>query len=135
MARVQALHCKYLDIGRIEKGVGLSYGLSKEGTALYIWIERGKDWADWNDAVFRHLLTQKDEIEKAFGEPLTWDAKEGNRSRKLAVYMKSGGWGTPEVWPDVIEETVEKMVRFDALLRDPVREAVKAADSVNSDAG
>ena len=119
----------YMDLGRIEKGVALAYGVTQEETSLYIWIERGKEWGGWNDAVFENLKERRDEIEEAFGESLTWEAKEGNRSRKLITHMNHGGWKNPANWDEVIKNTVEKMVRFDAVIRIPVNDAVKAADA------
>ena len=112
-----------------QPGMNLVYGVTQHGTAVYLWIERGKDWAAWNDSVYQHLLAQKDEIEADFGEPLTWDAKESNRSRKLIGSLDLGGWVDNESWPTVIEATVEKMIRLDSAVRVRLQEAVKAADA------
>jgi hypothetical protein len=109
--------------------MNLVYGVTQHGTAVYLWIERGKDWAAWNDSVYQHLLAQKDEIEADFGGPLTWDAKESNRSRKLIGSLDLGGWVDNEAWPTVIEATVEKMIRLDSAVRVRLKEAVKAADA------
>ena len=114
------------------QGMGLVYGVTQHGTAVYLWIERGKDWADWNHAVYQQLLANKDKIEADFGEPLTWDAKETNRSRKLIGSLDLGGWADQEAWPEVLEATVEKMIRFDAAVRPHLASAAKEADTTNS---
>lgn len=118
-----------------QPGMNLVYGVTQHGTAVYLWIERGKDWAAWNDSVYQHLLAQKDEIEADFGEPLTWDAKESNRSRKLLSSLELGGWVDNEAWPVVIEATVEKMIRLDAVVGTRLQEAVNAADAMKGQDG
>ena len=115
-----------------QPGINLVYGVTQHGTSVYLWIERGKDWAAWNDSVYQHLLALKDEIEADFGETLTWDAKESNRSRKLISSLDLGGWVDDEAWPAVIEATVEKMIKLDAVVRTRLQEAVKAADATKA---
>lgn len=123
---------QYQDSSSGHTGIGLPYGVSQHGTAVYLWIERGKDWVDWNDTVYRYLMAKKDKIEADFGDALTWDAKETNRSRKLIGSLELGGWADREAWPEVIEATVEMMIRFDAAIRPHLGAAVKAAGAANS---
>jgi hypothetical protein len=122
----------FLDTSTGVTGVGIGYGVTQHGTTVYLWIDRGKDWADWNDAVYRCLISQKEQIEADFGEVMTWDAKETNRSRKLASSLDLGGWVDHEAWPEVIEATVETMIRFDAAIRPRLGDAVKTVDAKQS---
>jgi len=124
----------FLNGGSGQPGIDLVYGVTQHGTAVYLWIDRGKDWAAWNDLVYQHLLARKDNIEADFGEPLTWYAQESNRSRKLVCSLDMGGWVDDKAWQEVIKATVEKMIRFDATVRDRLKEAVKAADAVKGQA-
>jgi len=113
-------------------GMNLVYGVTQHGTAVYLWIERGKDWADWNHAVYQHLLAHQDKIEADCGESLTWDAKETNRSRKLISTLDLGGWADHETWPEIIEATVAKMIRFEAAVRPHLAQAGQEADGIAS---
>ena len=72
------------------------------------------------------------DTELDIGDALTWDAKETNRSRKLIGSLGLGGWADRAAWPEVIEATVEMMIRFDAAIRSHPGKAVKAASAANS---
>jgi hypothetical protein len=109
-------------------GIGVNYGVTQHGTAVYLWIERGKEWVEWNDAVYRSLKEHQEEIENSFGGPITWDAKEANRSRKLIGSLQLGGWVDNEKWDQVIPATVETMIRFEAAIRPHLKNAAQAAD-------
>lgn len=109
-------------------GLNFTYGVTQHATAVYLWIERGREWTEWNDAVYQQLLRHKDQIEADFGGSLTWDAKETNRSRKLITSLDLGGWSDPETWPEAIEATVDAMIRFEAAVRPYLQDAVNAAE-------
>ena len=109
-------------------GVNLTYGITQHETAVYIWIDKGRDWAEWNDAVYQYLFSHKEEIESSYGETLVWAAKETNRSRTVKSTVALGGWVDSESWPEVIKKTVTKMVQFEAAIRPHLKNAAQAAD-------
>jgi hypothetical protein len=116
-------------------GINLTYGLTQHGTTVILWIEHGPDWAAWNDAVYQGLVSHRVEIEAAFGGPLTFEAKDTNRSRKLIFALDKGGWSDPEAWPAVIESTVDAMIRLEAAVKPFLAGAVASAKAlVPSDA-
>ena len=89
----------HLDGASGHAGMNLTYHVTKEATKVMLWIDRGQNSDRWNDAVYRHLLDHKAEIEASFGRPLTWSEKENNRSRKLESPLDLGGWVDTEAWP------------------------------------
>ncbi|MCX7622048.1 MAG: DUF4268 domain-containing protein [Acidimicrobiales bacterium] len=110
-----------------QPGVNLKYGVTQHGTSVIVWIDRGPQWPGWNEAVYEHLLSRRSEIESAFGAPLEWHAKEGNRSRKLIHLIDKGGWQDEDRWPEAISATVDAMVRLEAAIRPHLAEAAKRA--------
>jgi hypothetical protein len=107
--------------------VNLVYGVTQHATSVIVWIERGAQWVPWNEYVYGHLLSHREEIEGAFGAPLEWQAKEGNRSRKLIYQIDQGGWQDEDRWPEAISATVDAMVRLEAAIRPRLTEAAASA--------
>ena len=118
----------YLGGSSGQPGIQFVYGVRQHETTVHLWIERGRDWADWNNEVYRHLLGHKTEIEIAYGAPLQWDAKDTNRSRKLLDTLSLGGWAEADRWDDAIEETVSRMLRLEAAVKPQLANAVAFAD-------
>ena len=110
---------------RIDGGCGLNYLVRKHDTSVLLWIDRGKEWADFNDAVYRYLLNKKEQIESDFGGTLEWTSLEKNRSRKISTTLELGGWEDQEKWPLIIKETVEKMIQFESAIRPHLVKAIE----------
>lgn len=70
-----------------------------------------------NKAIFDHLLTQKDEITREFGEPLEWERLDDRRASRIAVY-RQGRIDLPE---DTLAEirawSIDRLLRFKRVLR------------------
>ena len=91
---------------------GFTYGTSfaiggRVRTELY--IDLGD--ADANDSAFEALHAQREELENAFGEPLEWEALDGKRACRIAVYRD----GSIEDSADSLEEY--RLFAEDGLLR------------------
>lgn len=119
----------YLGGSSGQPGVNYTYGVTQHGTSVIVWIERGPEWVAWNNAVYEDLLNHREEIEAAFGAALEWQAKDGNRSRKLIYSMEAGGWQDEDQWPEVIAATIDAMVRLEAAVRPHLFEAAAGAAS------
>jgi len=59
------------------------------------------------------LYAKKDEIEKVFGEPMVWERKDDKRISIVKSLVKIGGLRDEELWPDIQDEMVNKMVRLE----------------------
>ncbi len=121
-------------LSRQQNGIGWVYGVREHGTRALCWIERGPDREAETDAVFNALSTHRHEIEAAFGGPLVWDAKEGNRSRKIGLDLEVGGWQDTELWDTAIDTTVDAMVRLEVAISPWVNEALAASANQPVDA-
>ncbi|GAA1205926.1 DUF4268 domain-containing protein [Rhodoglobus aureus] len=67
-----------------EQHVRWVFAFTKLGLAVY--LEFGSPDPEVNEAKFKALHAQRDSIEHAFGAALIWDAKDGNKSTKIATY-------------------------------------------------
>ena len=111
---------------------GINYVLSvrKDATAVMLWIERGVEWADWNNAVFESLQARKSEIEQVIGQVVEWDAKEGNRSRKLIVRLEIGGWQDESTWDEICTGTSAALLKLQKGVAGLLKAAVTDGDRV-----
>ncbi|MCK9249467.1 MAG: DUF4268 domain-containing protein [Solirubrobacteraceae bacterium] len=100
------------------RGLGLNYSVTKEGSSVELYIDRGRGADDENRAIFDTLHIQSAEIERMFGGPLSWEALDGRRACRIAHRLELGGWATdPTGWPEVHEAMVDAMTRLDEALR------------------
>jgi len=65
-------------------------------------------------AIFEQLLAAKDEIERAFGEPLEWQRLDERRACRICRKLTLGGWrDDPARWPEVYAAMVDAMIRLE----------------------
>jgi hypothetical protein len=122
----------FLDGRSGQTGVNLTYGITQHETSIHLWIDKGRDWAEWNDSFYQYLFSHKEEIEGSYGVAIIWSAKEANRSRTLKGTVTLGGWVDRDSWPVVIKETVTKMIQFNAAIQPHLKNAAQAADKAVS---
>lgn len=68
--------------------------------------------------LFDQLYSTKSEIESAFGKRLDWQRLDDqHRSRVDDFPIPCPGVAVKEAWPEMIEQLVESMIRFEAALR------------------
>lgn len=78
-------------IKRTSYGVNFAIG-GKTRSELYIDTGDGAQ----NLSIFEQLLEKKDEIEVAFGEPLSWEELPGRRACRIAVYGEGDAANTDD---------------------------------------
>jgi hypothetical protein len=102
-------------IGRA--GFSLVYTTRQHDSQVELWIGHGPGQAAKNKAAFRALVTQKEQIEAAFGASLDWqELPEGEGCR--IRYIVDGGYKSPEEdWPKIYADLVNAMVRLDNAMR------------------
>jgi len=118
----------YLDSQSGYAGIKYVFVVRQNITRVMLLIERGREWVEWNDVVFRKLLEHKEEIESTFGHELQWDEKEANISRMLIFTLNNGGWKKPDTWTKVTETTVSAMLKLRKAVDPFLESATKFAD-------
>lgn len=106
----------YLGASSGIRGLNLNFVIVKECGIVELYIDRG-DAAE-NKRIFDKLHARKDEIEKAFGDTLSWERLDTKRACRIKHVIERGGYRTPESqWTEIHSEMVEVMIKFDAALK------------------
>jgi hypothetical protein len=106
-------------IGRA--GFSLHLSLTEERARVECYIRMGKDSDDRNEAAFRALLDQREQIEAAFGEPLDWQELPDRIGCRICKDFE-GGWRTSESdWPSLQERLIATAIRLEKALKNPVQ--------------
>lgn len=108
----------WIGAGTGVRGLPLNYVVTQDDCAVELYIDRGKDAEAENEAIFDQLLAHKEEVEKAFGGPLSWQRLEGKRACRIRHTNTSGGYRSPEAqWPALQDELCRAMDRLERALR------------------
>ena len=98
------------------RGLGFNYVIIQEYGIAELYVDRGE--ATENKRIFAHFFANKDAIETAFGESLSWEPLEDKRACRIKYTVKTGGYRSPESqWPAVQAQMVEAMTRLEAALK------------------
>lgn len=101
-------------------GLSYYYAIKQKSAAIGLSINREKE--EKNDNIFNQLLQNKNEIEKFFGEELSWFNKEGIKSSFIYKEYKYAGIKDEGKWGKLQEKMVDGMVKltnaFDKYIRE-----------------
>lgn len=121
-AGVSPSEYNWLATGAGVRGLSYNYSLTKHASTVELYIDRGKDAEKENKTIFDQLFAAKDEIERAFGEPLEWQRLEDRRACRIRKKLTIGGWrDEPSKWPAVYEAMVDAMIRLEKALKPHVQ--------------
>jgi hypothetical protein len=100
------------------RGLNLNYVVTQEECAAELYVDRGKDSDAENESIFDQLQANKDDIEKGFGGPLSWERLEGKRACRIRFTQTGGGYRSPEEkWPSIQDGIISAMNRLEQALR------------------
>jgi hypothetical protein len=102
------------------RGLSLNYSVVQDRSQAELYIDRGEFKV--NKHIFDALIEKKDEIEKVFGEGLTWERLDDRRASRIKYVVNTGGYRTPDSeWPLIHKELVSAMGRLEEALRPHVQ--------------
>ncbi len=116
-AGVVTNHFSGIGTGAGKGGLGYIYTITQHGSKVELWISRGKGHQEENNAIFDSLKANQKEIERLFGEPLSWEPLEGKQAKRIAKYFELGGYRDDEAkWPEIQNTMIDAMVRLENAL-------------------
>lgn len=100
-------------------GLGYNFAVIQEAAQVELYIDKGE--VAINERIYDELLSQKSEIESAFGDPLIWERLEGKRACRIKKVIETGGYRSPEtLWPEIQAEMVQAMTTLENALKAPL---------------
>lgn len=124
-AKVSKLHAhitpgEYTWIGASSgtPGLNFNYVVHQDGCAAELYIDRGKDSAAENKAIFDQLHAHQHAIEESFGGPLSWERLETKKACRIRYMQTGGGYrSSEESWPGLQDGIINAMSRLEQALR------------------
>lgn len=108
----------WIGTGSGKSGLSYNYTIRKDKAVIELYIDRGKDSGQENQAIFDRLFTDREAIEASFGGTLGWERLEGKRACRVQKVLTSGGYRNPEEeWPVIHEEMIDAMIRLEGGLK------------------
>jgi frataxin-like iron-binding protein CyaY len=103
----------------ISTGAGMAYAnltyvIRKHDANVELWLNGTKDECR---QLYDRLNEKKNDIEKVFGGPLTWDRVEGRQGIKIKSDVLVGGYRDKEKWPEIHDAMIDAMVRLEKAIK------------------
>lgn len=96
-------------------GIGYSVSFSTgKRVRTEAYIDNGI--ASWNKAMFDALHQRREEIEAAFGEPLTWERLDTKRACRIAIYRPGSIDDSSQTLEDIKAWAIERLLQFKEVL-------------------
>ena len=103
------------------RGLNLNYSVTKNECGVELYIDRGKDCEEENEAIFDQLLQSEEQVQGALSFPMTWQRLDGRRACRLRVDLP-GGYRSPESeWPEIQQRMTDAMTQLEAALKPGLR--------------
>lgn len=99
------------------RGLGFNYAVTQTECGAELYIDRGKDRQEENEAIFDQLYLAKDSIEAGISFPVSWQRLDGRRACRIKIELP-GGYRSPEAdWPVIQQRMTEAMSQLEAALK------------------
>lgn len=114
---------QWLSSGSGVSGIPFTFVVTKNYISVELLINRGNK--EMNEKIFDVLYGTKNELEKDFGNELTWEKLDEKKSCRVSYRMENADITDCENWEKFKEFQCDAMVRFDKTMRQAVSKAVK----------
>ena len=124
-------HYSWIGLSSGLRGGSFNYTVTRKESAAELYIDRGRDMGHENLHIFDHLHAEKDKIESAFGESLSWERLEGKRACRIRAAVH-GGYSDPEEnWEEIHGRMTDAMNRLVDVIR-PHLKTLRIEDAVDT---
>ena len=94
------------------RGLGFNFAIRQHDGSVELYIDRGKDSKEDNEAIFDALFEDKVEIEEKFGGELVWEKLSSKRACRISKKIAIGGYRDEDKWPEQQDAMVNAMINF-----------------------
>jgi hypothetical protein len=97
-------------------GLTLNYVIGQHEAKVELYIDHDKETGKKNKEIFDKLFEHKDQIEKDFGEALSWERLDGKRACRIVKHFNGFGFRDKDHWGDLAENMIESMIKLEKSL-------------------
>ncbi len=95
------------------RGASFNFVVMKHECRVELYIDRGLERGNENNAIFDKLYENKNDIEREFGSELGWERLDAKRACRIQFTRRDGGYRSPEdQWAQLQEATLKDMEQF-----------------------
>ena len=103
------------------RGLNLNYSVTQNECGVELYIDRGKDCEEENEAIFDQLLESKDKVQAAVSFPLSWQRLDGRRACRIRIDLP-GGYRSPDSeWPEIQQRMTDAMTELEVAFKPVLR--------------
>jgi len=103
------------------RGLNLNYVVTKTESGVELYIDRGKDCEEENEAIFDQLLESKDKVQAGVSFLLSWQRLDGRRACRIRIDLP-GGYRSPDSeWPEIQQRMTDAMTQLEAAFKPVLR--------------
>lgn len=122
-ANIKPSSYNFLSAGSGITGLGFIFTTAQESSTVELYVDRGDQTE--NKKIFDQIYTQRETIEKAFGDKISWERLDEKRACRIKHFIELGGYRTSEgMWPEIHATMVAAMTKFETALK-PVINSLK----------
>jgi len=103
----------WVGAGAGHAGIGYNYVIANNAANTEVYLDRGKDFPSLNKARFDSLFKHKDEIEKIFGDKLSWERLDKKRASRIAFRINNLGLKDKDRWPELQDKMIDSMIKLE----------------------
>jgi len=125
-AAISPGHLGWVSAGAGISGLAYVYATTQRDTRVELYIDRGKGGEAENKAIFDSLIQHREEIEKVYGESLTWERLEGKRACRIRKDFPDGSYRSdPQNWKPIQDRLIDSMIRLEKALKPQIERLKK----------
>lgn len=106
----------WISTGAGKRGLGYNYSITEHEGEVELYIDRGKESEGENKKIFDEFYLHKDDIEKNFGDKLSWERLDNIRACRIAKSITVGGYRDPEKLDSTMDNMIDAMIRLEKAL-------------------
>ncbi len=107
----------WLYTGAGKSGLWWSFIITMDHGMVQLCINLGPDKKDETDKIFEQIRSHQEEIEKVFGEKLSWIKRKEILVCRIESFSQLGGLRDEEKWEQIQEDMIDRMVRLEKALK------------------
>jgi len=107
-----------------KSGLYFYFTITNNFGQVRLYIDKGKDRKEENKKIFDSLYEHKKEIEKVFGEELSWERKDTQIFSEIRKRYKFSTLDDKTMWGEIQVKMIRGMVRLEEAFKDYISELI-----------